>query len=57
MLMALCDQKEGAAKVAEAYIDMAIPITKASEISRETEHAEMLKQIEDMGPQHFKVVT
>lgn len=56
MLMALCGDKEGSAKVAEAYIEAAIPMTKHAEILKQVRKEQLMQEIATMGPQRARAV-
>ena len=57
MLMALCCDKEGAAKVSEAYIEAAIPMTKHAEEVKAIRKEQLLDEISKMGPQRARALT
>jgi len=57
MLLAMTDQKEAASKVATAYLEMLIPISKMAEHAKEAALEERLREVEAMsknGPLHAR---
>lgn len=52
MLLALIDDKEKAAKTAQSYLEMAIPMSKLVKEQRDSKVERQMKEIEEMGPIH-----
>jgi hypothetical protein len=50
MLLALIDDKEKAAKTAQSYLEMAIPMSKMVKEQRDMNMEMRMKEIEEMGP-------
>lgn len=57
MLLAMVDNKEASAKVAESYIEMAIPASKLVKQQRELAVQQQMEEIEKMGPQQARAVS
>lgn len=56
MLLALIDDKEKAAKTAQSYLEMAIPMSKLVKEQRDTNMERQMKEIEEMEPLYGKTV-
>ena len=52
MLLALIDDKEKAAKTAQSYLEMAIPMSKLAKEQKDSKMELQMKEIEAMGPIH-----
>lgn len=57
MLLALIDDKEKAAKTAQSYLEMAIPMSKLVKEQRDLSMEQKMKEIEEMGPVHGHTVS